>query len=103
MIHHEFDPWAEIDRLRRQPAKAAKPAKAGGHFSSVSSFSTGARPRCRRCQSLEALGVNVLRCSECGFAARQRPWRGPLDRPDDPNASGALGEGITETREALDD
>lgn len=99
MIRHEFDPWAEIERLRRPPAKAAKAAKAGGHFSRISSFSWGASPRCRSCLRLEARGVRVLRCAECGHTARPRPRRAPHDEAGVLRASAAHPGGSAENQE----
>ena len=75
MIHHDFDPWAEIERLRLRAAKAAKPAKAGQDFSRISHFSRGAVRRCRRCLELESRSIAVLLCVGCGYAARSERQR----------------------------
>lgn len=81
MIGHDFDPWAEIERLRLHPAKvakAAKPAKPAGaadDFSHFSRFSQVDPPtadgvRCRRCPTLQERGIAILRCPECGYVYR---------------------------------
>lgn len=92
MIGHDFDPWAEIQRLRARPAKAANPAKPSPGFSSFSRFSQGeaaetAFDRCRRCLTLDSRNVEVLRCLACGYvhapSGRERvarPRRGRADR-----------------------
>ena len=79
MMHHDFDPWAEIERLRLRAAKAAKPAQAAQDFSRISNFSQGAVRRCRRCQDLESRGIAVLLCVGCGYVARPERQRGVLD------------------------
>lgn len=101
MMHHDFDPWAEIERLRA--AKAAKPAKAAQDFSRISNFSQGVVRRCRRCLGLEDRGVAVLRCLECGFSARPKPRRGTLHALDGGSAPEGLSMGEEATQEVADD
>ena len=72
MIGHDFDPWAEIQRLRSRPAKAANSAKPTPGFSRFSRFSQGeaaetAFDRCQRCLTLDSRNVEVLRCLACGY------------------------------------
>jgi hypothetical protein len=102
MIYHDFDPWAEIARLRLRAAKAAKPAKAGPDFSRISRFSQRVR-RCCRCLEFESRGVAVLLCVECGYAARfalrrRRPHS--LDARSGPEGSPEL---AGPTQEVVDD
>ena len=87
MIYEDFDPWVEIERLRRRAAKAAKPAKAARDFSRISHFSQGWVCRCRRCLDLESQGISVLLCRRCGYAARPKRRRRALHSLD------ARGEG----------
>jgi hypothetical protein len=71
MVNHDFDPWAEIQRLRCRPTKAANPAKPDptlSRFSSISQAGSAATQehRCSRCLGLQAQGVEILQCGTCG-------------------------------------
>ena len=82
MMSPDFDPWAEIQRLRRRPAKAANPAKPDSDLSRFSRFSPEeARHRCARCRALSVQGVETIRCLGCGFTRPALVARPSLPRP----------------------
>lgn len=100
MMHHDFDPWTEIERLRA--AKAAKPAKAAQNFSRISHFSQGVT-RCRRCLDLESRGIAVLLCIGCGYGARPERLRGVLHSRDARSGSESLSTVRDPTQGVADD
>lgn len=101
MMHRDFDPWTEIERLRA--AKAAKPAKAAQGLRRIRNFSQGEVCRCRRCLDLESRGIAILLCLGCGYGARPEHLRGVFHSLDGGSAPETLSTVEKVTQEVGDD